>query len=150
LIARKLKGIPLTGAESQISVRVLNSSEMSIPRTTKQRSAAIPLWQIFTCILLAGLFLYNPFLAISKASGNLMVCHPASYRSTIASSELEQFTPPNSCVADLLPDTCTIQDSIPRVVASTAIPRRYVEQVVVATPQTGFSSSLWFRPPPAV
>ena len=48
------EGIPLTGVESRISVGVLNSSEMSIPRTTKRHSA-VPLWQIFTCIILVGL-----------------------------------------------------------------------------------------------
>jgi hypothetical protein len=122
---------------------------MSFPGNTMRRGD-VPLWQVSTCILLAGLFLYNPFLAINNVSGNLAVCHPASYRSTIASSELEHFTPRNSGAADLLSDACTIQELIPQVAGSIAIPRHHVAEVAVATPQTGFSSSLWFRPPPAV
>src|SRR5438034_2651707 len=104
---------------------------MSIARTTKRHSA-VPLWQIFTCMLVVGLFLYNPFLAINKASGNLTVCHPASYRGTIASSELEQFTPPNSGAADLLSDACAIQELIPQVAADIARPRNDREEVIVA------------------
>src|SRR5229473_4190493 len=114
------------------------------------RGSSVPLWRILTCVLLAGLFLYNPFLAASRATGTLAVCHPASYRGTVASSELERFTaPPNGGVASVLPDAGALQTLIPRLAASVSIPRHYVEEEVLATPQTGFSSSLWFRPPPA-
>ena len=114
------------------------------------RRGAVPLWQILTCLLLAGLFLYNPFPAASRTSGSLTVCHPASYRGTIASSELDQFTPPNRGVAALLPDADAVQVFIRYLEANNSTPPYYVEQVDVATPQTGFSSSLWFRPPPTV
>jgi hypothetical protein len=100
--------------------------------------------------LLAGLFLYNPFPAASGTSGTLTVCHPASYRGTIASSELEQFTPPNRGVAALLPDANAVQILIRYLDANNSTPPYYTEQEDVATPQTGFSSSLWFRPPPTV
>jgi hypothetical protein len=122
---------------------------MSFPGNTMRRGA-VPLWQILTCLLLAGLFLYNPFPAASRTSGSLTVCHPASYRGTIASSELEQFTPPNRGVAALLPDADAVQVLIPYLDLNNSTPRYYVEQEDVATPQTGFSSSLWFRPPPTV
>jgi hypothetical protein len=37
------------------------------------------------------------------------------------------------------------------LVARNSAERQYAEQEeVVATPQMGFSSSLWFRPPPSV
>jgi hypothetical protein len=114
------------------------------------RRGAVPLWQILTCLLLAGLFLYNPFLATGRTSGKLTVCHPASYRGTIASSELEQFTPPNRGVAALLPDADAVQVLIRYLDANNSTPPYYVEQEDLATPQTGFSSSLWFRPPPTV
>jgi len=114
------------------------------------RRGAAPLWQILTCLLLAGLFLYNPFPAASRTSGSLTVCHPASYRGTIASSELEQFTPPNRGVAALLPDADAAQVLIRYLDANNSAPQNYSEQEVVVTPRTGFSSSLWFRPPPTV
>src|SRR5215467_7667580 len=50
--------------------------------------------RILLCVLLACLFLYNPFQAAGHDHGSLMVCHPASYRATVASSEVEQFAQP--------------------------------------------------------
>jgi hypothetical protein len=102
------------------------------------------------CVLLAGLFLYNPFLAASAGSAGLTVCHPASYRATVAASELEQFAQPNASAAALLPNVADLQVLIPRLAVIQCTARHYVEEEVVVTPQTGFSSSLWFRPPPAV
>jgi hypothetical protein len=121
---------------------------MNFPGNT-MRSGTVPLWQILVCLLLAGLFLYNPFLAVGRSSGKTAVGHPASYRGTIASSELEQFTPPNRGVAALLPDADAAQVLIRYLDANNSTPPHYVE-LDVATPQTGFSSSLWFRPPPTV
>lgn len=142
-------GILLTGTPSQTSVEVSRKSEMSVSHTTLQPEAN-PFWRVLICVLLMGLFLYNPFLAVGRASGTLTVCHPASYRGTVASSELERFTAPNSGVAAFLPDAGALQTLIPRLATTVSEPRRYVEVEVVATPQTGFSASLWFRPPPAV
>jgi hypothetical protein len=103
------------------------------------------------CVLLAGLFLFNPFLAANLASGNLTVCHPASHRATVGSSELEKFAPPNNTAAAVLPNIADAQEFIPLLTAANPIQRQYAErEEIVVTPQTGFSSSLWFRPPPAV
>jgi hypothetical protein len=102
-------------------------------------------------VLLAGLFLYNPFLAAGRASNNLTVCHPPSHRATVGSSELEQFTPPNDTAAAFLPNLADTQELLPRLPATISTQRQSFEvEEIVATPQTGFSSSLWFRPPPAV
>jgi hypothetical protein len=148
------QGILLTVAGSQIivEVSVLSSisSYMSTSGTTSRRTS-VPLWQILTCLLLAGLFLYNPFLAASRASDSLTVRHPASHRATVGSSELEQFTQPNNTARANLPNLADVQELIPRFAVMHSTRRQYAEQEeVVATPQTGFSSSLWFRPPPAV
>jgi hypothetical protein len=146
----------LTTAESQISVDVWVLIKMSTSATTStsgatSRRISVPLWQILTCVLLAGLFLYNPFLAASRASNSLTVCHPASHRATVGSSELEQFTPPNDTPAVFLPNITDTQELLPRLAAGNSTQWQSVElEEIVATPQTGFSSSLWFRPPPAV
>jgi len=139
----------LTIAATQISVEVSVPIEMSNSGKVRRRHSAT-LWQVLTCVLLAGLFLYNPFLAIGTYSGGLTVCHPASYRATIASSEVEQFQKPNSYSIMLLPSVTDAQVLVPQLAANISAPRRYVEENVAPTPQTGFSSSLWFRPPPAV
>jgi hypothetical protein len=144
------KGILLTVLDSQITVEVSVLIDMKNPGTTS-RQKSVPLWQILTCVLLAGLFLYNPFLAASGASNSLTVCHPASHRATVGCSELEQFTQPNDTPAAFLPNVSDAQELLWRLVARNSTQRQYAEtEEVVATPQTGFSSSLWFRPPPAV
>jgi len=140
----------LTAADSQINVDVSALINMNTSGTTS-RHIAVPLWQILTCVLLAGLFLYNPFLAASSATDSLSVCHPASHRATVGSSELERFTQANDTALAFLPNLADVQELIPRFAVMHSTERQYAEQKeVVATPQTGFSSSLWFRPPPAV
>jgi hypothetical protein len=140
----------LTAADSQINVDVSALINMNTSGTTS-RHLSVPWWQILTCVLLAGLFLYNPFLAASRATDSLSVCHPASHRATVGSSELERFTQANDTALAFLPNLADVQELIPRLAVMHSTQRQYAEQKeVVATPQTGFSSSLWFRPPPAV
>ena len=102
------------------------------------------------CVLLAALFLYNPFLAACQASGSNTVCHRPSYRSTVASSELQQLAQPIANAVAPSPDAELVRLLIPKPQADKTAARYFLEQEVVVTPQTGFSSSLWFRPPPAV
>jgi hypothetical protein len=139
----------LTGKQSQTSVEVSIEKPMA-GRYATIRGSSTSWWRILTCLLLAGLFLYNPFLAVSRASGSLTVCRPESHRATVGCSELEELAQPNVGAAALIPNVAEVQALIPRLAASHPAPRHRVEQEVVATPQTGFSSSLWFRPPPAV
>src|SRR5258708_2265961 len=117
---------------------------------TTSRHISVPCWQILTCVLLAGLFLYNPFLASSSATDSWSVCHPASHRATVVSSELERFTQAKDSALAFLPNLADVQELLPRFAVMHSTRRQYAEQKeVVAPPQTGFSSSLWFRPPPA-
>jgi hypothetical protein len=106
------------------------------------------LLKILVCLLLAGLFLYNPFLAASRASSGLAVCHPASYRATVAACEIEQLAQPSASFSLAQPEFDATVLSIPRMSVPDAETRDHVQKDVEATPQTGFSSSLWFRPPP--
>jgi hypothetical protein len=117
---------------------------------TTRRYAWLSLWQIFACVLLAGLFLYNPFLAAHPSNGNNMVCHPVSHRATVGSSELEPFTQPDNNAAQSLPEAATVQVVILQIADPDAESRQFVQHRPVANPLTGFSSSLWFRPPPAI
>jgi len=120
-----------------------------MPLETPFRPGHVSLWRITLCVLLAGLFLYNPFLGSLKTSESLTVCHPASYRSTVASSELEQLAPPIVGTVMPLPDVAAMEQLISRLADHQSAARYSVAQEAVVSPQTGFSSSLWFRPPPA-
>jgi hypothetical protein len=102
------------------------------------------------CFLVAGLFLYNPFLISHHESSNLAVCHPASHRATVGSSELEQFPHRDGGIVAPLPDLDAAQLAIVLPVAISPTPQRTVDHEADVSPQSGFSSSLWFRPPPTV
>jgi len=106
------------------------------------------MWQVLVCFLLVGLFLYNPFLNNHRANGNLAVCHPASHRATVGSSELEQFPQRDGVVAPL-PDLDVEQIFIDLTAATVPTTLHTADRDEVMLPQAVFSSSLWFRPPPA-
>jgi len=110
---------------------------------------AARIWQVALCFLLAGLFLYNPFLISHREDGDLTICHPASHRATVGSSELEQF-PQRDRIVAALPDLEVVQLAAHLTIAISPTPRQTIDRELGALPQTGFSSSLWFRPPPAV
>jgi hypothetical protein len=115
------------------------------------RRNRVPLWRILACAALALLFLYNPFLTAGRATDSLAIGHPASHRATVGSSELEQFAQPSGDVRAFLPDRADIQELIPPFTVIYLARRNYSEQQDAAvTPRTGFSWSLWFRPPPTV
>ena len=100
------------------------------------------------CAALALLFLYNPFLETLNQHAQLTVCHPDRHRATIGASELEQFARPSG-VAVPLPDVEVARMFLE--VAAEAEPAPYdLVREEGAPPETGFSLSLWFRPPPAV
>lgn len=114
------------------------------------RRGMLPSWRVLTCILLVALFLYNPFLAIARTSNGLAVCHPGSHRASVGSSELEQFAQPTNSPVALLPDVAEVQALLRRATTNDSASRHFVEEQFIDSPQTGFSSSLWFRPPPVV
>jgi hypothetical protein len=115
----------------------------------KSRRRAARIWQVAMCFLLAVLFLYNPFLISHRENGDLVVCHPASHRATVGSSELEQF-PQRDRILAALPDLDVVEVAVDLAVAISPTRRQTIDREADASPQTGFSSSLWFRPPPAV
>jgi len=101
------------------------------------------------CFLLAGLFLYNPFLAGERENGGLAVCHPASHRATVGSSELEQFPQRHQVVAPLpVPDAARSIMDPSAAAPSSALPAADRDEVLPR--ETFFSSTLASRPPPAV
>lgn len=101
------------------------------------------------CLLLAMLFLYNPFLSATRATSGLMVCHPASHRATVGASELESLGQPNASVQILYVADFT-RDFAAVLAVSLTTTEYAPQQEVITTPKAGFFASLWFRPPPAV
>jgi len=104
-----------------------------------------PNWRVCICVLLIGLVIYNPFLALRGSSGNLSYERLARNRATIGSSELQHFTPaPTSTLqadveveAGSTEPTAAVQENQPGMV-----------QPEVDPLQPELYASLWFRPPP--
>ncbi len=100
------------------------------------------------CLLLAVLFLYNPFLGLSSfASGDSNINHRASYRATVASAEvLQHFSPGNDdepfgvILAMLVVGFLLLKD-LSGVFFSRILDSVRVHKTVVC-------ADLWFRPPP--
>jgi hypothetical protein len=99
-------------------------------------------------LLLALLFLYNPFLGLSSfASGDVNFNHHASYRATVASAEvLQHFSPVNEnemfgvMLATLAVGLLLLGG------LHGAFFERFFDSVRVSTPL--ICADLWFRPPP--
>jgi hypothetical protein len=103
---------------------------------------------VFVCVVLAILFLYNPYPGMaSSPSGKLNIQHSLSYRATVGSSELQHFSPPDARKIFATPTavaTTRLESPIKFLVGQAAEVSTHhlcAYQLVCA--------DLWFRPPPA-
>jgi hypothetical protein len=100
------------------------------------------------CLLLALLFLYNPYLSAPGSTGGLEVQHPVSHRATVGSSELEKYSSPSSPDAHLF-----VAVFFAKVISSLSSDdsQSFPHQGSELLPSQQFlCASLWFRPPPAL
>jgi hypothetical protein len=105
----------------------------------------IPPWRAGVCLVLAVLFLYNPFFTIYSSSGGPVVRHPLSYRGTVASSELRR-----SVLRQAQPTIHPPEEAIPEAAAPPEAATRdsAVPEETLHSTQEAVLESLWFRPPP--
>lgn len=102
----------------------------------------------FVCLLLVLSFLFNPFLVTQTSGGGLSVRHRASYRATVASSELDRYAPLGGFDAHWV--------AVPSFIGALAIlpdAHSYAPVTIAPYPVTPlplFCQGLWFRPPPAL
>jgi hypothetical protein len=102
----------------------------------------------WVCVLLAFLFLYNPYLSAPNSAGGLNVEHPASHRATVGSSELERYSPTgNERAHAFVAVFFETFFSFPAHADSHSFP---IERSELQLPQQVLCASLWFRPPPAL
>ena len=106
-------------------------------------------WRVGLCLLLATLFLYNPFFTIYGASRILDVQHYLSYRATVAGSELRRCT---------VEPAYSLIPALQAAVAFALLQPEVNEAVLPALSDNDLSGiipqancgSLWFRPPPVL
>jgi hypothetical protein len=115
------------------------------PDALTERLAKRDAW---LCLLLAFLFLYNPYLSAPGSADGLVVQHPASHRATVGSSELERYSPTgNQSTHVFVLFFFANFFSFPADAASQSLP---IERPELLLPQQILCASLWFRPPPAL
>jgi hypothetical protein len=105
-----------------------------------------PRWRVFACVLLIGLVVYNPFVALSGSSGNLSYEKLARNRATIGSSEMQQFSPVLNPTVQ--PDLdVEVKGAEPAAAVQESQPGMDQREVIFLQPE--LFANLWFRPPPA-
>jgi hypothetical protein len=120
-------------------------------KTPCSKPSPIRAWHVALCLLLAVLFLYNPFFTVQNVSDVPHVRHPHSYRATVASSELRRCT--INPVQPLIPAARVLvaaQFIDAPVVVTPPIFTSVPQPDFVAPPQQVVLEDICFRPPPAV
>jgi hypothetical protein len=103
---------------------------------------------LFVCLLLAMLLLYNPFIALLHSGGPVSVHHLARNRATVGAAELQQYSPVSGQDAV---EVSIVEESF--AIPAGAVRGEFPAAILLVVPRIAsidFSSSLWFRPPPAV
>jgi hypothetical protein len=121
---------------------------MDHPSTHTPEPFLVPRWHAWICFCLALFLLYNPYLAAPSSSGDSKVCHPASNRATVGSSELQHFSPADgedklsthaAAVVETLVALPEVSSQAFQLLPQVASPRHQF-----------FGSGLRFRPPPSL
>jgi hypothetical protein len=101
--------------------------------------------RVLVCMLLIGLLLYNPFMAL-LSHGQAGLRTPERHRATVGSSEMQHFSPvqvENTHVDVEIVQTARI------IVEPQKYPTREIEDIAVPRqPET--YERLWVRPPPSL
>jgi hypothetical protein len=118
----------------------------STSRRTPQPRGHLSRSQAVLCLLLVGLLLYNPFLALIHSYSGLSLHRLPRNRATVGASELQHFSPVTSTLAAELQAVKSIGVEVP-VLGEKEFPLAAVDSHS-AMMRRDFASNLWFRPPP--
>lgn len=103
--------------------------------------------RLCVCLLLASLFLYNPFLETLNYFDVLNLNHPARNRATVGASELQQFNVADDGNKIKVPASAEAESLLALPECTESRTNLFLEEV--SPPQQFQSASLWYRPPPA-
>lgn len=134
--------IPLTANETQTNVNKMCRSRVPASQERGPRLSAL---RVCVPILLIGLLLYNPFLALASHSEGLTYQALARHRATVGASEMQHFA---SMQGENAQPEATVDKIFPEFVVKISDVRSHLFQEEVSLPRPGITASLWFRPPP--
>jgi hypothetical protein len=107
-----------------------------------------PARHAWLCLLLAALFLYNPFVVAPSSGAGLNLQESARHRATVGASELQQFR-----ASERLAPVARMEALVGEilfVVKIVVFERCATPDVDVRTALNVLPASLWFRPPPSL
>jgi hypothetical protein len=114
--------------------------------SNRQNQARRNLWQTCVSVLLIGLVLYNPFLALVNHSDGLAYQALARNRATVGASEMQHFSPTQQVAAQV--EATVERICIELVVEKPDFPSHILDvEILPQRPEP--TASVWFRPPPS-
>ena len=113
---------------------------------TRNLREARPNWHVWACVLVIGLMLYNPFIALTGGTDTLSYEKLARNRATVGASEMQQFSPVQNDSVKLDIYVVAIGAEIAKAIEAET--PGIVVRAERPVPQLE-TASLWFRPPPA-
>jgi hypothetical protein len=100
-------------------------------------------WQVCLSVLLIGLVVYNPFLALTNHADGLSYQALARHRATVGATEMQHFSPMQAETGQLQ----AIVERIELVVEKTEFSLGTFQPERPAK-RPELTASVWFRPPP--
>jgi hypothetical protein len=103
-------------------------------------------WRVCVPLLLIGLLLYNPFVALTSHSDGLSYQALARHRATVGASELQHYSPVQG-------DNAQIEVAVDAIffgrIVEQADKRFHFVPNDTLPQRPELDTSVWFRPPPA-
>jgi hypothetical protein len=103
--------------------------------------------QVFLCLLLVALMLYNPFMGLWGSNDGVCYDRLARNRATVGASELQHFTPVPSDTPQTELDIDVPGTGLMQIVCE-ELSRTDLQEVI--PPQARFFTRYWNKPPPAL
>jgi hypothetical protein len=103
-------------------------------------------WQVCFSVLLIGLVLYNPFLALGNQADGLSYQALARHRATVGASEMQHFTPMQGVNAQL---EATVEQIFTEFLVENHASLFHIFQEERLPQRPEPMGSIWFRPPPS-
>jgi len=103
-------------------------------------------WELSISVLLIGLVLYNPFLALANHSDGLAYQASARHRATVGASEMQHYTPVRGEDTQL---EITVEQVFTELVVENDESSSHSFQEATLPQRLELTASVWFRPPPA-
>ena len=116
-------------------------------RAVPRRGESLSHWQVFLCLVLVALMLYNPFMGLWGSNDGICYDRLARNRATVGASELQHFSPVSSDTTQTELDIDVPAMGLMQVVRE-ELSRTDLQEV--SPPQSDFFTQYWNKPPPAL